>query len=74
MHNLTLHCIASGFTDDATVNGDGAQQVGKKVLEGMVGKTTAHTHSRKNPDLPPQQKQYHQSTTHMTSSSHLHTQ
>ena len=39
--NSTLHSIASGITADATVNCDCAQQVGGKVREGMVGKTTA---------------------------------
>ena len=45
----TLHSIASGITADATVNCDCAQQVGGKVLEGMVGKTTAqHTFKKKD--------------------------
>ena len=46
--NSTQHSIALGITADATVNCDCAQQVGKKVLEGMVGKTTTqHTFKKK---------------------------
>ena len=47
--NSILHSVASGFTADATVNCDYAQHVGKKVLEGMIGKTTAqHTFKEKD--------------------------
>ena len=46
--NSTLHSIALGRTADATVNCDCAQQVGKKVLERMIEKTTAqHTFKKK---------------------------
>ena len=48
--NSTLHSIALGITADATVHGDCAQQVGKKVLE---GKTTAqHTFKKKDQVCP----------------------
>ena len=51
--NSTLHSIASGITADATVNCDCAQQVDKKVLEGMVGKTTAqYTFKKKDQVFP----------------------
>ena len=36
-----MHSIASGIRADATINCDCTQHVGKKVLEGMAGKTTA---------------------------------
>ena len=59
--NLTLHSIVSGITADATVNCNCAQQVGGKVLEGMVGNPTApHTSKKKAQVCPPQQQQYHQ--------------
>ena len=51
--NSTLHNIASGITADATVNCDCAQQVEKKVLEGMVRKTTApYTFKKKDQVCP----------------------
>ena len=58
--NATLYSIASEITADTTVNCDCAQQVGKKVLEGMVGKTTTqNTFKEKRPGMPLQQQQYH---------------
>ena len=51
--NSTLHSIASGITAKATVNCECAQQVGKKVLEGIVGKPQHNTHSRKNARYAP---------------------
>ena len=51
--NSTLHSIASVITADTTVNCDCAQQVGKKVLKGMVWKTTAqHTFKKKDHVVP----------------------
>ena len=51
--NSTLNSIASGITADATVNCNCAQQLGKKVLEGMVGKTTAqHTFKKEEQVCP----------------------
>ena len=47
--NSTLYSIASGITADVTVNCDCAHQVGKRVLEGMVGITTVqHTLKKKD--------------------------
>ena len=51
--NSTLHSIASGITADATVNCDCAQQVGKKVLKGMVGKTTTQHPFKKKDQVCP---------------------
>ena len=51
--NSTLHSISSGITADETVNCDCAQQLGNKVLEGMVGKATAqHTFKKKKQVCP----------------------